>query len=284
MIDLPDFIHAGAFDWTQLGLSYDRQMDDGEQAAPGTAAAVWQDMDQIVRRAKAGDFRGLQALPDFVTSETETNVSPVAILLIGDIGGEHELEFLAHLLNEGAEGPSTYAAGAAALAGTKWLLPHMLTAWKRADSVNGHETIGYAISDLLEAPATFDSETELSSIVGTNPGADDAFEAKFEELLARVDTAETSSVWGGQAFNVYRFAEKFYQMLTHEDFSVFQSAITVRWRHKFEAATGMDCSAFYREGRIHQLSALSTLEEFLERHCEDDLHDGARYFFGHQLS
>ncbi|MEZ4271726.1 MAG: hypothetical protein R3C68_09935 [Myxococcota bacterium] len=55
------------------------------------------------------------------------------------------------------------------------------------------------------------------------------------------------------------------------------------YRHKFEVATGIDCSEMFYERMPQPLVAAKIVEEFLESPDVDKYEDGVRYFFGHRI-
>jgi hypothetical protein len=55
------------------------------------------------------------------------------------------------------------------------------------------------------------------------------------------------------------------------------------YRVMFEAYTGLDCSHFYQEHHLRNLSAAATLEDFRENYDAAQYEPGVRYFFGHRI-
>jgi hypothetical protein len=83
-------------------------------------------------------------------------------------------------------------------------------------------------------------------------------------------------VYGGDRFGVVRFARLLLDRLR-------TPPIPVYWRRKFEASTGINCSAFYENRTFRPLTAASIIEAFLDSPGAADYEDGARYFFGHRI-
>jgi hypothetical protein len=55
------------------------------------------------------------------------------------------------------------------------------------------------------------------------------------------------------------------------------------YRHKFEAATWIDCSAFYSNKQFQPLRSAAILEEFLSSPRSKEYQPYHRYFAGHQV-
>jgi hypothetical protein len=51
----------------------------------------------------------------------------------------------------------------------------------------------------------------------------------------------------------------------------------------FEAATGLDCSRWYRDRQVQPLTVAATIEEFLDSPLSQKFEDGVRYFLGHRI-
>ena len=58
---------------------------------------------------------------------------------------------------------------------------------------------------------------------------------------------------------------------------------SLQWRINFEAATGIDCTSWYQDGRLRPLAAAATVEDFLESSQAERYEAGVRYFFGHRI-
>ncbi|WP_163866641.1 hypothetical protein [Myxococcus eversor] len=71
---------------------------------------------------------------------------------------------------------------------------------------------------------------------------------------------------------------------TLSDFEITQTPLTVVLREKFEATTGLDCSAFFRAGNFVQGEAIHMMEKFLASPKANDFKPGARYFFAHPVA
>ncbi len=128
----------------------------------------------------------------------------------------------------------------------------------------------------------------MSLILETEPGpiADDAqffniagYQAivlkRHAELLEKLGSDQVI-VFRGEIFCVERLAKL---MLNSFSSGQFESVL----RRKFEANTGIDCTAFYVDGELQPLAAATILEAFLDGSDLGRYQEGQRYFFGHPL-
>ena len=98
----------------------------------------------------------------------------------------------------------------------------------------------------------------------------------WKELADRFGTTDLY-IWLGEPTSVRRMAKVIIAKAREPYFSF-------EIRHKFEASTGINCSAFYKADQSFQpLSAAAIAEDFLNSPRAAQFVDGMRYFFGHPL-
>jgi hypothetical protein len=308
-MDLPSFVQNGAFNWSALGYHYvlsPKEREQVESEAPNENP--WFEVARVVERAKRGDFSGIGSLNRFFDINLKTNVAPVAMLITGDLGPKTDLSALVKVMRQGPDGFRVYACQAARNAGCLWLVPHMLEAWHLSDSADAHESIGFAIADLLDPICRLDQDGEIAVRAGhftirregklasskleqlavkvSDPNASKTFNdlvmRRFHEISASC-ADDSMTIWAGRVMGVQEFAHYFLKMITMETFMSVQSSLTIALREKFEASTGLDCSKLYHDGRFRQISAIGVLEPFLDSAESDRFETGARYFFSHRI-
>lgn len=307
-MDIPQFVRDGGFNWLALGYHYELSPEERrhvESAVPD--GNPWFAVARVVERAKEGDFSETGSLARYFEGELRTNVAPAAMLITGDLGRSADLERLVGVMRRGPDGLRVYACQAARNAGCLWLVPHMLEAWHLSRSVDAHESIGFAIGDLLDSISYLDEEGQVASkagrfTIGTNrqgppelerlgssvsdPNAsksfDDSVRTRWHEVAATCPD-ERAAIWAGKATEPRAFAEHFLNMITGENFSFIHGPLTVSLREKFEASTGLECSTFYREGRFQHFQAAAVLERFLAMTGPEDFPMGRRHFFRHPI-
>jgi hypothetical protein len=121
------------------------------------------------------------------------------------------------------------------------------------------------IGDLMGAAFdTFDPEDYKETVL-----------TAYRQLIATLGS-EKVLVFRGERYGVVRLAR---YLLNAVKEPYFRSS----FRRSFEAATGIDCSSWYQDGKLLPLAATATLEEFLESPDAAKYEDGVRYFFGHRI-
>jgi hypothetical protein len=298
MLKRPPFL-KGAFQWTARGYFYagSPPMDLLKPAAL-TSEDPWIVIAAAVEHAKLGDHSHIRLLKQWFYE------IPQSIAITGDAGTEADLRTLAELMHDESADVRASACEAAMMAGRLWLVPFMLEAYRRATHAGDRETIGYAISDLLDEQAF----GEIASLVGSpsapavrsseiqNPllralaeqqaaRADDeptfepAVETRFDALRAQFG-GDQLSIWRGKPFSVRALAAYLLSLVRNPSGSVPAESFYVL-RQKFEAATGIDCSAFFKDGVLQPLAVAAIAEDFLESGRPDTFRDGQRHFFAH---
>ncbi len=305
-IKIPNFVYDGAFNWTSKGYHYVLSKEELQRVEIDSDENPWYFIAHIVELAKRGDFTKSGLLSKFFDVNLTTNAAPVAMLITGDIGRDKDLKKLLKIMQDGPDGFRIYACRAAANSGCLWLIPHMLEAWHLAEGVDAHENIGYAIADLLDPIQHLDDIGPIASKAGNftfDSGRHQSI-SKLEQLAERTRDKNASSVfheivmrkyselknvyksgkvivWGGKAISVSVFAQLFIDLITSARFNMTLSPLVVSLRQKFEAATGIDCSTFFQNGRFRQIIAVGVLEGFLNSGEFDRFKEESRYFFGH---
>jgi hypothetical protein len=149
----------------------------------------------------------------------------------------------------------------------------MLDCYERVMGAEGSVMLPSLLSDMLD-----DDEGEIG-----RPRNVDELERYREQVIARVDVLEgrlgssQAFVLRGELFSVVRLAR-----LTLNEVKARPNP-SILWRARFEASTGLDCTAFYRERTSQPLAAAAIVEEFLEGPESSQYEDGVRYFFGHRI-
>jgi hypothetical protein len=294
----------GTFAWSFLGYSYaERPPLNLLEPDALSSDNPWIVIAAVLERAKRGDHNSIPRLQAFFQASTRKGPEHASIHLTGDAGREADLAALQVVLEKGPDPLRAYAAEAAQMAGRLWLIPSMLTAWKRVISRANHETIGFAISSLLESPGgpiatsagIYNADPTVASKLG-NPAmramaerhAGEQSVTEFEQQVqARLEAlrrefGDRAILWRGQLFNVRVLAEQMYA-LVRDPAARPLHGLFIPMRHKFEAATGINCSGCYRNGALQPLNAEALLETYLGSEASTKYEDNVRYFFGHRI-
>jgi hypothetical protein len=290
----PPFL-LGTFDWRINGLHLETPAPfDLLVSAAAADSNPWVALAAALERAKTGDHEAIGRLGSLLPIGDRA-LELAVLTLIGAAGTDRHLRVLEQALEGNDPDTRLFAADAAALAGRLWLVPAMLAAWERADGIGPRETIGFAISDLLE-PDGGPLEAEAAVFRGPPVASlspqqrryreqtaatkrPERFPALVREAVSRVEAAgDWSAVWEGEPFDVVALARRFLAAAP-----TITVGGCIRYRRKFETATGVDCTRFFHALRPRPLEIEAVLEEFLEADPSPRFSPGVRYFFGHRI-
>ncbi len=299
--EIPEFLY-GSFDWLENGYQISASSSiDLLDASSLNSSNPWIVLAGVVERAKVRDHSSIKELRRFFHLKEPFALARTALLVVGNAGTYDDMQLLVQAIQSDDSETRRFACQAACQTGYLWLVPTMLNAWGRAISLHDHEIIGYAISDLLEtesgeiaAEASIYPPPPLSQSMLDDPRFVKGFELreklafkkpmfptlvqkKYDEMVKRFRTDQVV-VWNGQVFDVVNFAKDFLYKIKSNVVGAY-----IDYRQKFEASTGIDCSAFFLNSEVQRLNISATLEAFLESSEVDNYEPGARYFFGHQI-
>lgn len=299
--EIPEFLY-GTFDWSENGYQISTSLSiDLLNASSLNDDNPWIVLAGVVERAKVSDHSAIKALRRLFYMQEPFALAGVALMVVGNAGTYDDMQLLVEAMRSDDSGARRCACQAASQAGYLWLVPHMLNAWNRATSLHDHEIIGYAISDLIEtesgeiaAEASIYAPPPLSQRMLNDPRFAPGLElrkkladkkplfpilvqSKYDEMVTQYGTDQVV-VWNGKIFSVVNFAK---DLLNKIRSNVVRSYIDDR--QKFEASTGIDCSAFFFDFEPQRLNIAATLEKFLKTSEIDNYEDGVRYFFGHRI-
>ncbi len=240
-------------------------------------ADPWQALAIAVQEAKTGNFTHLPRVLDLYDPSGDYRFNYHCIIFIGDAGTGSCFERIIAELEHQAD-PDDYEVGinySRALTSRGLLadIPLLVKAYHRhAFFRDAAEIIPSFISSLLEPePGPLSDPTEFAR----RPLYKAAVLARYQEL-SEAFGGDQVLVIKGERFGVVSMAERMIELLHKPYFSP-------NLRRKFEATTGIDCSAFYKKEVLQPLAAAAIVEEFLESPEAAKFEEGVRYFFGHRI-
>lgn len=256
-------------DWESSGYFADTVAPSDGPAPPGP----WLRWADILRRAKAGVFSGLDELIRIYEGTNNWVLRGTCAQLLGDAGTRSHLESLVTRI-QGVKDPTRviHFCGSLASAGYLSFVPVILAAYERFRNFNDADILPVLLSDLLEVGAGPICE----------PGDAGSIEAYHGLVLQKYLELKTVSgnddvpVYNGEPFGVVPFARSLLEGLREPSFESDH-------RRKFEASTGIDCRGFYRDGQLQPLAAAAVIEDFLDSPDAAKYEPGVRYFFGHRI-
>jgi hypothetical protein len=267
-----EFSQTG-IEWTGRGYFGCPAPPPGAFNRPDLADDPWQYWAVALEQAKRGDFGLLPRLIDFREREVHPILNRLCTLLLGDAGTPPCFDRILRTIESGNNYEVTIDfANSVCTRGRLADVPPLVRAFESIAEIKDAAIIPVLISDVLEGDDRALSDAD--KFVSFNDYRD-AVMARYNQVAETVGS-DRALVFGGEQFGVARLAQKILDRIQ-------KPYVRPMLRRRFEAATGIDCTAFYHEGTFQPLSASAILEEFLESPAAAAFEDGVRYFFGHPV-
>lgn len=281
---IPGFLQ-GTFLRYELGYFYSEPPPANLLSRDALASPnPWIVLAAVLERAKVGDFSGVTQVEAVFGSTQNPFVAAACLQLLGDIGTQDAVRFLLSLMGDDSSVVVREACQAAHHVGYLWLAPFMLRAWDHIDSHDERDLITLILSGMLEEGRGPIGEAQPF-------GSESSVEEHHQRVLTRLDQLRTRfgtenvPVWRGKVFSVGGLARDMHQLLLEGQKTGRPLTGTfLDLREKFEASTGINCSAFYEGRRFQPLATRALLEEFLGSDEGAKFEEGVRYFFGNPIS
>lgn len=241
------------------------------------ATATWM---SAFQHARQGNFRYVGEVARLIGHEREELLYDLCADLLGDAGLSAVFaDLLAFLALDDLNTDLTYAwCQAIAARGRLGDIPALLDAYEAniSDINDDNEIVPIYIASVIE-PA------EVSPLYNTenfsNVGQYRASVADRCQALAQRFGGDDVLLWRGEPTSVRRMARHLLEAAGPR-----KLVLPHRTRHRFEASTGIDCTAMFdRRGNFKALAAAAIAEAFLDSPAAEKYVDGVRYFFGHAL-
>jgi hypothetical protein len=224
-------------------------------------------------RAKKNDFTLMTGVIPLCKQTKDPVLGQSASYLLGDAGTSTCFQTIIEELNT-ADNPGVILDFCRALhfRGRLSDVPVILRAYERIATFDDADIIPVWLSNLLESEDDMLSESEqFDDFNGYSASVMDRY-----QQLSNDFGMDQILVFRGEKFGVLALAK----YILHR---VREPFVRSELRHRFEAATGIDCSRFYKRGELQPLQAAATVEDFLESPEAAKYQDGVRYFFGHRI-
>lgn len=276
---IPSFLR-GTFDWEVRGYQFASEPPT-DLAAPASLSSddPWVVVAACLQQAKGGRFAPLERLRRFIRPDAAALLVRASVDLLGDVATNQALAVLLEVLAQEPDAIRVEACWGCHLAGHLWLVPPMVEAWRLLKRQADRDSVGSMFSQMLEeGPGPLSVNEEYSP-----PDYAELVLARYRELATRLG-GDTAAVWEGRLFSVTDLATRKRQLLADGEETPFGLAVEFTdFRHRFEASTGIECSAFFHEEVFRPLAAAAILEEFFEGPEAAKFEPGVRYFFGHRI-
>ncbi|WP_239470072.1 hypothetical protein [Archangium violaceum] len=256
----------------------------------------WTVLGSVLARVRQGDLRAVEVLPDLMARDDGALVWNACVQLIGFAG---RTSFVLDTAERFLSRPDEL--------GIQWSIGDLL---RNGCSLRAVEPLLRLHAAATDRDARRHVERCLSTLLEEQPGElddgaeeqevpDPAYPEPFTQTMTVLDRA-------GHAAQVREAAAEVASRLASRDQAVTAglpldlealvrrlherirsgepSGSRMEWeRMCFEASTGVDCTAFYEQGRLRRLAALAILEDFMDAGHAAAFEPGVRYFFGHRV-
>lgn len=256
----------------------------------------WTVLGSVLVRARQGDLRAVEVLPDLMARDDGALVWNACVQLIGFAGRT----------------PFVLATAARFLTrpddlGIQWSIGDLL---RNACSLESVEPLLRLHAAATDRDARRHVERCLSTLLEEQPGPlddgaeeqevpDPAYPEPFTQTMTVLDRAgyaaqvrdaaaaleprlasPDQAVTAGQPLDLAALVARLHDRIHSGE----SSSSRMEWeRMCFEASTGIDCGTFYENGRLQRLAALAVLEDFMDSGQGARFERGVRYFFGHRV-
>lgn len=278
MYETPSFLlDGGALEWDALGYRFlEAPAVDLLSAAALADGNPWIVFAGALERAKLGRLDGLEALVPAMRSFEDDVFWRYCAELLGDAGStallkRFALQFRDDLLDAARPVYQVELAHAFVQSMLLWSVPLMLKMYLDSDRREQTGVLTVFLSRLLEP--------ELGPIgCAVLPDAEyrALVLAKYEELKHALGTDDVAVLYG-EPFTVQALAQRLHAGLSGAE--IDEEKILLE-RHLFEAATGIDCSGFFKDGDLQPLNAMAVVQAFLEGVADPLYTQAARCFWG----
>lgn len=259
----------------------------------------WTVLGCVLARVRQGDLRAVEVLPDLMARDDGALVWNACVQLIGFAGRTpFVLDTAARLLTRPEDlGMQWSIASLLRNVCSLHAVEPLLQLHAAATDRDARRHIEYCLSTLLEehwGPITDGAEEHeipdpdyqglpepfnQTLIVLDRAGYAAQVRQAAAELLPRLARRD-QAVTAGRPLDLGALVARLRERIRSGE----ASGSRMEWeRMFFEASTGIDCSAFYEQGRLQRLAALAVLEDFMDGGYAADFEPGVRYFFGHRI-
>ena len=276
--DHPDFPQHGAFRWKALGYHFQipstiHLMDQGGVEASDPWVAFLAVFEQLTN----GDFSNTHRVVDCMDTTDDWVLLRAAAEVLGDAGSVGCLKaVLDRFQSETNPDIEIEVCRSLWCSHFLWTVPLMMEMYLNAQNRRESAIIPIQLNKLL-------SSMNIPYPEEAGPGDEDwrhSIQQRYDELRTRCGN-DVIPVFNGELYSVRQIAIDFLNGVKSEDGILEVDFFS--YRHKIEAATGIDCRPMFHEDRPQPLATAAILETFLDSLEADKYEPGVRYFFGHRI-
>ena len=229
-----------------------------------------------VEQAKQGNFEYVSRIMDLYDPDGDYTLNYHCAIVLGDAGPDRSFRPLVEALERRSNSDDYETdlnfSRALSIRGRLGDVPLLLRTYDRLVAVKDADIMHVFISSMLDRQH---GELQDPSEFASMDDYDRKIRARHEELSEALGGPD-KLVFRGELFGVVRLARRILEDLR-------QPFFMPDLRRRFEACTGIDCSAFFRKGELQPLAASAIVEDFLENPAAASYSDDVRYFFGRPI-
>lgn len=280
--DDPNFPALGAFGWQALGYNFESPAMTDFDAQSDRLLNSWDVLLSVLAAAKSGHFSGVDRLIQNIVDAQDWVLLRASAELLGDAGSSACMKLALQRLGSLVFEPQNFVLQTEfcrSLWCSQWLwtVPVILDVHRRINDRVESSTLRVHMDKLLGRNLS----AQLSAGILTDEGYAQAVLDGHQDLRARFGSDEVP-VFQGELYGVNLLARYFLNALQSSESSNGYDCID--YRHRFEAATGIDCRIMFDANGVTQpMNAMSIVEQFLESVDVVNYLPGRRYFFGHEI-
>lgn len=270
---------SGTFIWSERGYFFASAPPLGfADHLDGAGADPWLVLARVLGEAKAGRFGGLSQLQAHFVGGQDPLFVRASVELLGNAATLDSRKVLLAAMRSSDAELSVEACGGACLSGDLDLIAAVVVSQRFVPRLSMREEIGLMLSLVLEEKAG-----PIHTWVAHPRAEYEALVLEQIEAIRRT-VGSTIPIWQGRCYSVVTMVRRMLEELATAASSSFTLSVRFKiFRSRFEAATGIDCSPCFKNGKFLPLAATALLEDFMNESDWDRYQDGLRYFFGHQI-
>lgn len=276
----PSFLANGTFFWDQLGYNYSSVPSiDLLSASAVRSKDPWLIVASALEHAKIGNHSLISRVAPLIAMDSPAILVRACTSLIADAGLDRDLVILEKTIRSGPDYLKIEACWAIREAGLLQLVPAMVTAFESVRSAKDRDSIGAMFEDFLIGEDG-EGSAYAEGGIGEFAGDINLRVAALQKLYGQNDV----TIWRGRKCGPYSLAVFMHELLKSDvvpKYLVGSKFLSLR--HKFECATGIDCTAFFHEEEFRWLSATAIIENVLHGKEVGEYEEGKRYFYGHRI-
>ncbi|PRP98564.1 HEAT repeat domain-containing protein [Enhygromyxa salina] len=263
------------FKWEGNGYFGCRRPPAGATFPQNPRKQPWYALAVALEQAKHGNLTNVPRLLEVADKEIDGVLDHACAQILGDAGPTACYPELIEVMRLNENYEFTFSiCDALSKRGRLGDIPLLLDAFEANQENGDAEIIPIDIADMLD-PGDYSIPIAPDECGGMTRYRE-VIERTWRDLAERLGSEDALVLRGG-LLDVRSLAK-----LMHH-YAKKPVYFPIDLRRKFEAMTGIDCTAFYENRGFCPLPAMAIVEDFLDSPQVENFQPGVRYFFGHRV-